>query len=474
MVAWLDQAQFFLADDAERKRRRREIATSLSESTDPESRAAQQRLLAELDRQADKIATLATLADRRRALVDSFLLVLESATAARPSEQVLAAINSSLADRVRRLESDTGAAATPVQAGDALRIREELRLATDLQRSILPRATPSVDGLGVAFLSRPSSEVGGDFFDFYQLGPKRLLVAIGDASGHGLDAAMVSSMAKSALYTHVAASGGLDASICNMNRMMCDTLGDRRLMTLALLDFDLDSGLLTWVNAGQAYPLRRRGRVVVELDQSDYPLGGSTGGRVSPVERSLEPGDLYLLHTDGFYEAVATTERSTAGSDSPAPVASSTATAPKTPLPASRRSSIATSGACPLRTTSPSWRSRCRTRSRAMARRESTKRRGRRRLRGARKHSKLRRSKGERLRGSRSSRASRAARASFYRPLATASQLGQLEKKLGRARRAHRAFVTLGLAVGGLLLGLNLLLLHRRARWSRASGRRCR
>jgi sigma-B regulation protein RsbU (phosphoserine phosphatase) len=147
--------------------------------------------------------------------------------------------------------------------------------------------------------------VGGDYFDFYPLGPDRLLVAIGDASGHGLDSSMVSSMAKSALYTQVSAGRSLEETMAEMNRLMYDTLGKRRLMTLALLEFDAKLRRLSWVNAGQVYPLIRRQGEILELEHSSYPLGVRRDTRYERQEMALEPGDLVLLLTDGLFEAAA-------------------------------------------------------------------------------------------------------------------------------------------------------------------------
>ncbi len=203
-----------------------------------------EKLLTQLDLQDVKLAVLERETSRRRSVLESFLLVLESAGVAGSSADVLTAVSDPLRGRVRLLEEVVRSKVEGAKVGEGStpasdRIREEVRLAQELQRSILPSEAPEVPGLAVAHFYRPSSEVGGDFFDFYVTAPGRLLVAVGDASGHGLDSSMVSSMMKSALYTHVSAGRSLDESMVEMNRMMCDTVGRRRLMTLALLEIDV-------------------------------------------------------------------------------------------------------------------------------------------------------------------------------------------------------------------------------------------
>jgi hypothetical protein len=310
LVAWLQEADSVVARSKRSHDLRQSVAANLSTPGSERPRAALQKLLTQLDIQDVKMARLEREAARRRSLLDSFLLVVESAGVAQSSSEVLVAVSQPLRERVDLLEADrvpddASDLAVIDQAVEAERIREEVKLAQDLQRSILPNEAPATAGLSVAHLCCPSSEVGGDYFDFYALGPERLLVAIGDASGHGLDSSMVSSMAKSALYTQVSAGRSLEESMAEMNRLMYDTLGKRRLMTLALLEIDTKQRRLSWVNAGQVFPLIRRERRILELKQSSYPLGVRRGTRYERQEMILETGDLILLLTDGLFEAAA-------------------------------------------------------------------------------------------------------------------------------------------------------------------------
>jgi serine phosphatase RsbU (regulator of sigma subunit) len=310
IVAWLDDAGRLLSRTQEARELRQRVANTLSKPGEERVRASLQQLLAQLDLRDVKLATLEQEASHRRSLLESFFLIIESSGVARSSSEVLVAVSRTLRERVDLLEAVAGADVAarldlrePV-GEEAQRIHQEVQLARELQQSILPREPPELPGLSVAHFYRPSSEVGGDFFDFYVTGPGRLLVAVGDAAGHGLDSSMVSSMAKSALYTHVSARRSLGASMAEMNRMMCDTLGRRRLMTLALLEFDTETRRLSWVNAGQVFPLTVRGEEVGELAQPSYPLGARREVEYEVVERRLEPGDRFLLHTDGYFESV--------------------------------------------------------------------------------------------------------------------------------------------------------------------------
>jgi len=311
IVAWLEEADSVVARSKQAHDLRQNVATSLSKPGGERRRTALQKLLAQLDIQDVKLATLEREADRRRSLLDSFLLVVESVGVAQSSSELLAAVSEPLRERVDLLEVDRAPADTSDLAGinhaarEAERIREEVQLAQELQRSILPEAAPATHGLSVAQYCCPSSEIGGDYFNFYSLDAHRLLVAIGDASGHGLDSSMVSSMAKSALYTQVSAGRSLEEAMAELNRLMYDTLGKRRLMALALLEIDIQLKRLAWVNAGQVFPLIRRQDRILELKQSSYPLGVRRDTTYERQEMSLETGDVILLLTDGLFEAAA-------------------------------------------------------------------------------------------------------------------------------------------------------------------------
>ena len=309
-LAWLESAEE-MTSRGDKTTALRQQAVDLSSQPGPGStRVALETLRHQLDLHETALGALEREASRRQSILQSFVLALEGAVAAKDREDLLAAITGPIRDRVTLLESALAVGPAAPQAlsptGEAAteRIRDEVRLARQLQRSILPKEAPRVPGLSVSHLYRPSSEVGGDFYDFYSLGSNRLLVALGDASGHGLDSSMVSSMAKSALYTHVSSGRDLAETMTEMNRMMWDTLGKRRLMTLALLEIDVGKRRLAWVNAGQVFPLLRSANGVRELEAPSYPLGVRREASYDVRHEQLEAGDVLLVFTDGYVEAL--------------------------------------------------------------------------------------------------------------------------------------------------------------------------
>ncbi len=329
MVAWLIDAEPLLATQRSTRRERRRVMAELARPGPAVDRQLCQELLTLLDDNDRRSQRIESQAERQRERVESFLLAVDSAQIVRLSKHDATDHGgdeeTSLQRRVGLLEQvldrpvlevGVGPSAMAPSGGgpqaevvkETARFRQEVALARQLQLSILPSAAPRLRGLEVAHLYRPSSELGGDFYDFYALPASpaeatRLLVALGDASGHGLDSSMVSSMAKSALYMQVAAQKDLAAAMVELNRMMCDTLGRRRMMTLVLLEIEIGDGQLRWTNAGQLYPLLCRGRQIIELTQPGYPLGVRRQQGFAVARQQLLPGDQLVMLTDGFIEA---------------------------------------------------------------------------------------------------------------------------------------------------------------------------
>ncbi len=302
MVAWLDEAEELIERHRGDPKLRRKVARELSDPRSGTAREPLEELLTALDRHDARVAILEREASERRARVESFLLALENVKFAHSGGGIVPALSASVSQSVALLGEGEEAAGDSTWEIET-RILEEVRLAQELQSSILPGGAPEVAGLDVAYVYRPSSEVGGDFYDFYMPSQEKLLVAVGDATGHGLDSSMVSSMAKSALYMQMSARRELAHSMSEINRMMCDTLGRRRFMTLALVEIDVGARRLAWVNAGQVYPLLVRAGEILELEQPGYPLGVRREVSYEVRRQSLEPGDLLLLLTDGYIEA---------------------------------------------------------------------------------------------------------------------------------------------------------------------------
>ncbi|MFJ1758204.1 PP2C family protein-serine/threonine phosphatase [Kitasatospora sp. NPDC088134] len=186
----------------------------------------------------------------------------------------------------------------------ARRADAEHRVVQRLQDALQPRSA-TLDGLGVSTAAayRPAeARVGGDWYKVRQLPDGQVLLAVGDARGHGLDAVALMSMLRHAL-AGLAFTGALVESLGGwLNRIACDE-GDEATATAIVSRYYPDRRLLRWICAGHPPPvLLRDGRATVLEPDTGPPFGVLPNIGYGAVETDVRPGDTVLLYTDGLVE----------------------------------------------------------------------------------------------------------------------------------------------------------------------------
>ncbi len=187
--------------------------------------------------------------------------------------------------------------------------RETREVAQMLQRSLLPPRLPAIGGLELGAAYRAGTEgweVGGDFYDVFQLAPGRWAFAIGDVCGKGPRAAALTGTVRYALRD--AAVGERDspsAVLSTVNdELVRDGGGDLCTMIFASADLRSDTASVTMAVGGHPLPLLARGRGAVEaVGRSGPLLGYFETVRAPEVTIELRPADLLFLYTDGLTEA---------------------------------------------------------------------------------------------------------------------------------------------------------------------------
>lgn len=185
------------------------------------------------------------------------------------------------------------------------RMEEEMRMARDIQRELLPHAIPEMHGLQVATLALPSREVGGDYFDILPLSDGRLFTIIADVTGKGIPAALLMSSIQACTHTLVPMHIPLTRLMAHINRVICQNTGPDKFITAFAAVYHADSRRLDYVNAGHEPPLvvHKNGNIV-ELHEGGLLLGVLSMTTYECGSIQLAPGDTVILYTDGVTEAM--------------------------------------------------------------------------------------------------------------------------------------------------------------------------
>jgi sigma-B regulation protein RsbU (phosphoserine phosphatase) len=191
-----------------------------------------------------------------------------------------------------------------LELADRVLVRDELEIARQLQRDLLPSRSPLVPGYRFAHSYRTANEVGGDYYDFPVLPDGRLALIAGDASGHGMAAGLVMAIANATLKLALDIDPAPAKVVAMLNRALWRTGTRRNFMSLFYGILDSTSGKMEFVCAGHPFPLLRHARsTVVELGEGGFPLGLRESVDVPTRAVELQHGDLLVIYSDGLPEA---------------------------------------------------------------------------------------------------------------------------------------------------------------------------
>jgi serine phosphatase RsbU (regulator of sigma subunit) len=180
------------------------------------------------------------------------------------------------------------------------RMEQDMRMAAEIQRSLLPGRPPSVPGYGLAGSNTPCRAVGGDYYDFSPQGGD-LVLALGDVSGKGTSAALLMTVLRAAVRAHWELPSMAEA-MKGINKTVCQNSPENKYVTFFMARLDLQSGRLHYVNAGHNPPLLLRGPKAEALEEGGTVLGMFEEAAYTEGEATLIPGDTLLIFSDGVTE----------------------------------------------------------------------------------------------------------------------------------------------------------------------------
>lgn len=185
-------------------------------------------------------------------------------------------------------------------------VEAELRVARDIQLSLLPREFPSGDGFRVHGVSAPARYVGGDFFDVFLAEPGLLTLVVADVSGKGIPAAMFMAVARTMIRDLASAGERSPAAILGRaNELLLRSNSESMFVTLFMAQYQTGCGRLRYANAGHPRP------IVTDVAGKTLSFGEVTGTVVGALEGEsyqeregvLTPGQRIVIYTDGVLEA---------------------------------------------------------------------------------------------------------------------------------------------------------------------------
>ncbi len=241
-----------------------------------------------------------------RTASEGTLSILVNATLARHEDGTPRLIRLAVMDATERREYEREL----VQARHRAEVaqNEAVDLARTLQDTLLPPALPSIAGLELAAVYRPAgdgSQIGGDFYDVFQVGPDDWVVVLGDVCGKGVRAAVVTALVRHTLRAVTVMEPDPARALRTVNAVMLESREDDRFCTVILIRLtrSLDDWVVSMAAGGHAPPLLVRGG---ELEDVPFTPGSLMGvfddASYTSTTFSLRAGDMLLLHTDGSSE----------------------------------------------------------------------------------------------------------------------------------------------------------------------------
>jgi len=191
-----------------------------------------------------------------------------------------------------------------LEVADRLSLKNDLEIAREIQKAMLPPGRFRAPGADVAGFSRPANTVGGDFYEILPLGDGRLVTAVGDVAGKGSPASLLMALLLAMMRTLTDERLEPADLMARLNVQVCRQSPGNRFITIFYAVLDLASGELTYVNAGHTPPLLLRSNGTIErLQSGGVALGMFDGSRFETGRVLLQPDDLLAVYSDGITEA---------------------------------------------------------------------------------------------------------------------------------------------------------------------------
>ena len=185
-------------------------------------------------------------------------------------------------------------------------LERDLRLAREVQESFLPKAVPVVKNYSFAGLNQPALEIGGDFYNFFNLPKNKLGIVLGDVSGKGISASLFMARLTSDLQYYALLYPKPEELLSRINNLLCERAKRGMFVTLVYMLLDTVENRLQMANAGHVFPIYsdEKGRLLLGRDsKKGPPLGIIPDLEYEQEIFTLQKNSSVILYTDGVIEA---------------------------------------------------------------------------------------------------------------------------------------------------------------------------
>ncbi|MDA3940172.1 MAG: SpoIIE family protein phosphatase [Spirochaetia bacterium] len=183
-------------------------------------------------------------------------------------------------------------------------MERELRIASDIQKNLLPKKIPDIKGFSIGIYSEAARAMSGDYYDIYRLDKNKIALVICDVVGKGVPASLLMVMIRTIIRFISSPKRGADQILNVLNKGLTRRIGTDQYATLSLSVIDEDSGMIDFSNAGHSPMLYYNNKegVFSSIDTKGLPVGVETEEIYVKKSIKLESNDIVILYTDGLPE----------------------------------------------------------------------------------------------------------------------------------------------------------------------------
>jgi serine phosphatase RsbU (regulator of sigma subunit) len=185
------------------------------------------------------------------------------------------------------------------------RMERDLNIARNIQQGLLPAELPDIEGFELAGWSQPADQTGGDYYDWQKLPDGRVAISLADVTGHGIGPALVTAVCRAYARASFPSGTELGTLMDRINDLLVEDLPPDRFVTFAVGILDPAKARVQILSAGHGplFVYKAAEGKLLDYRAHGIPFGVADGFEYgSPQEVDLEPGDMLILVTDGFFE----------------------------------------------------------------------------------------------------------------------------------------------------------------------------